>query len=285
MSYLEAQSMDLLAPVFTTTTKKIALIYSRSVHDARRRLLVFPAARRGSQCIDHLSWVCEPPPHAHRERTDEFGNRVLELYHTRIVRELNFAMTLVTHRSTQAVPSSVGVPEVGLGAFLLPSALADGANAIRDLMRESLAEAGAQNTIEIATALCGRAHASLCYRPGSSHVGTTASQALARGEGVCQDYAHLMTALCRAAGLPARYVSGYNPAEGLMHAWVEVLCDSQWLAWDPTHNRRTGNNCVFVACGRDFRDVTPVRGTYVGGANAKLTVHCRTRVTQDAAGH
>lgn len=267
--------MESPATVVTTTTKQVTIVYARPVLDSRRRLLVFPPAHRGSQCIDHLSWSCDPLPTAQRERLDEFGNRVLELYHARIARQLTFAMTLVARRSTLTAPREAGVPSTGLGAFLLPSALADGSDTIRELGQGTPANSHAA---DVAAALCRCAHAALTYRPGVTHIGTTASQALASGEGVCQDFAHLMIALCRAAGLPARYISGYNTAEGLMHAWVEVLCGEEWLAWDPTHNRRTGNNCVFVACGRDFRDVAPVQGSYVGRAAAKMAVRCRTRV-------
>ena len=71
--------------------------------------------------------------------------------------------------------------------------------------------------------LCERVHCSLEYEWGITGVGTTASEALAAGRGVCQDYAHIMLAACRAAGIPARYVSGHLGGEGGSHAWVEVL--------------------------------------------------------------
>jgi transglutaminase-like putative cysteine protease len=100
-------------------------------------------------------------------------------------------------------------------------------------------------------------------------VATTAACAFAQGTGVCQDYAHVMLAICRASGLAARYVSGHLLGEGGTHAWVEVigppLADGRSPVWgfDPTHRRTTTSSYVFVAAGRDFADVTPTSGRFV----------------------
>ena len=91
--------------------------------------------------------------------------------------------------------------------------------------------------------------------------------------GVCQDYAHVMLALCRLRGLPARYVSGHLLGEGGTHAWVEVLLPdpdrlraASWRSpFDPTHGRGAGLNYVTVAVGRDYGDVAPTSGTYRAG--------------------
>jgi transglutaminase-like putative cysteine protease len=107
------------------------------------------------------------------------------------------------------------------------------------------------------------------YVPDTTTVATTAAQAYALGVGVCQDYAHVMIALCRMCGLPARYVSGHLLGEGGTHAWVEVVGDPQggrtapvW-GFDPTHRRETTLSYLFVAAGRDFADVTPTSGRFV----------------------
>lgn len=97
---------------------------------------------------------------------------------------------------------------------------------------------------------------------------TTAAEALAAGRGVCQDYAHVMLAVCRILGLPARYVSGHLLGKGGSHAWVEVLKPAPGLrtsvadAWDPTHDRRVGIEYLTVAVGRDSADVVSLSGTY-----------------------
>jgi transglutaminase-like putative cysteine protease len=116
-------------------------------------------------------------------------------------------------------------------------------------------------------------------------VHTTAGQALAAGHGVCQDYAHLMLALCRLLGIPARYVSGHLVGEGGTHAWVEVLLPGpgrsvEVLAWDPTHDRPADLRYLTVAVGRDYRDVAPVSGTYRLPHRGWLSASCRVGVAR-----
>jgi transglutaminase-like putative cysteine protease len=91
-----------------------------------------------------------------------------------------------------------------------------------------------------------------------------------------------MLSLCRLIGLPARYVSGHLLGEGGTHAWVEVLAPDGGggavaCGFDPTHGRRTGVRYVTVAFGRDYRDVAPTSGTYVGGAG-RLTARKRVDI-------
>ena len=257
------------------TTKEVRVLYPAPVAQCVRYLRVFPPMHRGAQRVLDLQWRCEPEPDEIREWEDEFGNRVFELHHTRIKREFHFQMKLRTALDPGSTPAIVseseGVPPVGIGAFLLPSALCDLNSAI-------CRSANRFKSQPLLPDICEWTHQALQYTPGTTHSRTRASQALALGKGVCQDYAHLMIALCRALHIPARYVSGYNPAEGLMHAWVEVLHEAQWQGWDPTHNRPTGPSCVFVACGRDFRDAAPLTGDYRGRRGARLEVLCKTRV-------
>lgn len=123
------------------------------------------------------------------------------------------------------------------------------------------------------------------YRPGSTEIGTPLDQVIRQRSGVCQDFAHLMLAILRTYGIPARYVSGYIEAfdpttkdkalVGAMasHAWVEVcLPGGFWWGLDPTNDQQTGERHVKVAVGRDYGDVAPVRGTYKGASNQKLKV-------------
>ncbi|MFN8512774.1 MAG: transglutaminase family protein [Thermomicrobiales bacterium] len=111
-------------------------------------------------------------------------------------------------------------------------------------------------------------HAQLTYEHGITGVRTTAAEALALQRGVCQDYAHIMLAICRLCGLPARYVSGHLLGEGGSHAWVEVLAPRPngdgyvALPFDPTHGNRPGLNYITVATGRDYGDVAPTSGTF-----------------------
>src|SRR5262249_22590678 len=105
--------------------------------------------------------------------------------------------------------------------------------------------------------------------------------ALEAKKGVCQDFAHIMIAICRAWGVPARYVSGYlfTDRDGdrsdpdATHAWVEVFLPSlRWVGIDPTNNILAGERHVAVAVGRDYGDVPPSRGVYKGEADSELDV-------------
>ena len=106
------------------------------------------------------------------------------------------------------------------------------------------------------------------------------------GQGVCQDYAHLMIVLCRLCGLPARYVSGHMLGEGGTHAWVEVLlpmAERPELAivepFDPTNRRRTGFDYLTIAAGRDYYDVAPTSGIFRAAYRGQLTTQKRVSLT------
>lgn len=121
----------------------------------------------------------------------------------------------------------------------------------------------------------------LVYERGITQVSTSAVEALEAGHGVCQDFAHLTLALLRVMGIPARYVSGYlHPhvdaaigvtARGESHAWVEWWA-GEWVAFDPTNGIPVGPRHVVVGRGRDYRDVSPLKGIYSGGAAGDLEV-------------
>jgi transglutaminase-like putative cysteine protease len=146
---------------------------------------------------------------------------------------------------------------------------------------QALARGGAVPGDEAATvsALMAAVHGALEYASGSTTVKTTAAEALADGRGVCQDFAHLMIAACRALGLPARYVSGYlldarrgSPAAS--HAWCDVFVAGQgWRSLDPTQGAEQSDHYVRVAVGRDYADVPPTRGVFTGAGEETMAVH------------
>lgn len=119
------------------------------------------------------------------------------------------------------------------------------------------------------------------YAPGTTQVSTSALEALSAKQGVCQDFAHVFIGVARALGIPARYVSGYlHPSQdpemgetvkGQSHAWVEAWVGA-WVAFDPTNGETPGLRHVNVARGRDYRDVSPLRGIYSGGSAHALEV-------------
>ena len=150
--------------------------------------------------------------------------------------------------------------------------------------------------------LMQRIHTDFLYESQSTQVNTPALEALAQRKGVCQDFAHIMIACLRALGLPARYVSGYlltEPPPGQVklvgsdasHAWVSVYlpdlpADAAWCDFDPTNNRdgwgTPGEDYITLAIGRDYADVSPIRGVIHGGANH--TLYVSVTVEPDDAG-
>ena len=134
---------------------------------------------------------------------------------------------------------------------------------------------------EAAGAISSRVRERVSYMPGATGVRTNAQEAWDKGQGVCQDMAHVTVALMRAAGLPARYVSGYlhpdtkarpgSTAIGQSHAWVEYWAGS-WVALDPTSGAPVGERHVVVARGRDYADVPPLKGIYHGPPESAMDV-------------
>jgi transglutaminase-like putative cysteine protease len=140
--------------------------------------------------------------------------------------------------------------------------------------------------------LMHRIHQDFTYESQSTQINTPALEAMAQRKGVCQDFAHIMVACLRSMGVAARYVSGYlltEPAPGTdrlvgsdaSHAWVSVLLpdlpdDDRWCDFDPTNDRwgwgLPGEDYVLLATGRDYADVSPIRGVIHGGANHRLAV-------------
>lgn len=120
------------------------------------------------------------------------------------------------------------------------------------------------------------------YQSGTTKVTTHAREVFEQRRGVCQDFAHLMLALCRALRIPARYVSGYlfDPTwdhrlrgNAASHAWVEVyLLREGWVGLDPTNNKVVDGTYIKVATGRDYADVAPVTGTYFGSGISTMHV-------------
>jgi transglutaminase-like putative cysteine protease len=130
------------------------------------------------------------------------------------------------------------------------------------------------------------------YAPEVTDVHTKISEVFETRQGVCQDFAHIFIAACRAGGIPARYVSGYlvtrrsrsaagSPAS---HAWVEALVPGWgWRAFDPTNNLLANDYYIKLAVGRDYRDVPPTRGIHSGsGADGILRVRVHTIVHEDS---
>lgn len=136
------------------------------------------------------------------------------------------------------------------------------------------------------------------YDPDVTHVHSSPKELFANGGGVCQDMAHAMIGVLRKAGVPARYVSGYifEPGKGDMgqhlrgssatHAWVQAWHEGHgWVGIDPTNDKLVDWQYVRTAFGRDYFDVQPLRGVFVGGVEQTLAVDVHVHIVEDSTHH
>lgn len=171
--------------------------------------------------------------------------------------------------------------------------------ALGDLARdvEATSDLTARGFAESAARLI---HQRFRYQKGATHVHSSISDCLATGAGVCQDFAHLLIALLRYKGIPARYLSGYlvprgagDPNAGMervigghaSHAWVQAFIpETGWIGLDPTVGSFLEAQHIRIAYGRDYGDVPPVRGVYKGHAGQNLSVDVHVRPALDHEG-
>lgn len=145
---------------------------------------------------------------------------------------------------------------------------------------------GSDDIFSFALAMTERLYWDFSYEKDETTVETTAAEFAIRKKGVCQDFAHLMLALARCRGIPARYVSGYIycgedaalRGDSATHAWAELLMPGEvWVGFDPTNNQRVLDGYVAVAVGRDYSDIVPSKGVHLGGGRQELSVEVRMR--------
>lgn len=144
---------------------------------------------------------------------------------------------------------------------------------------------GARSVPEVLAAVVADVRGTLRYESGTTDIGVSLGELLAGRVGVCQDFAHLAIGMLRSVGVPARYVSGYlfaadetapgsEPADIVRvqtHAWIEAaIPGGGWHALDPTNGGPVGERHVVIGCGRDYGDVPPVRGVFMGAATADV---------------
>jgi transglutaminase-like putative cysteine protease len=140
-----------------------------------------------------------------------------------------------------------------------------------------------KDVFETARAIMTYIHQNWTYQPKATSANTHMDEVMRDRRGVCQDFAHVMLGLCRALGIPARYVSGYiyNGPTGHMrgaqasHAWCEIFLPQRgWFGLDPTNNLLTDDHYIKIATGRDYEDAAPIRGSFSGtpGATAAMEV-------------
>ncbi len=256
--------------------------YPEPIRDLSHRLVVIPPERFGDQ---RRLWhdVSVGLDGARLEnRSDRFGNMIIEVFAPHVADAIEFVAEVSVERQA-AQPNWLPDGWLADGYLLEPSALTQADERI-NRAADDLAQA-ADWGLPLADRINDWVYQSMTYRHGATGVRTTAADALAIGAGVCQDYAHVMLAVCRAAGLPSRYVSGHMLGQGGTHAWVEVVLPAEGgrdaVAWafDPTHASRVGLGYVTIAVGGDYADVAPTSGTYRSGGKGRLTTTKQVTLT------
>ena len=258
--------------------------YPEPIRDLSHRLVVIPPERFGDQ---RRLWhdVSVGLDAARLEsRSDRFGNMIIEVFAPRVADAIEFVAEVSVERQA-AQPNRLPDGWLADGYLLEPSALTHADERI-NRAADDLAQA-ADWGLPLADRINDWVYQSMTYRYGVTGVRTTAAEALGLGAGVCQDYAHVMLAVCRACALPSRYVSGHLLGQGGTHAWVEVVLPARdgsgeaiAHAFDPTHASRGGLGYVTVAIGGDYSDVAPTSGTYLSGARGRLTATKRVSLLE-----
>jgi transglutaminase-like putative cysteine protease len=228
--------------------------------------------REGCQRI--LNWSIRAPGRR-TEQVDAHGNithlLTLEAPHRQIEIDVRGAVEMTGDEAFVRFDGTLSPL-----AYLAPTPLTSASAEMVAMARREL-EAGG-TPAERLRRLAAGVHAAVRYMPGTTSVEDSASVVYARGQGVCQDQAHVFVACCRSAGIPARYVSGYlcsvDGSESASHAWVDAwLPDAQgWLGIDVTHLELMGPKHCRLAVGRDYLDAAPVRGVRRGGGHEEMHV-------------
>lgn len=249
------------------------------------------------RCVRSLLDI-EPEPQVYRERRDFFGNRVayfgIQERHNRMVVTATSDVEILPPPSVdfsrsqaweQARPQGADWAKMEGGhahLFALDSLLVEASAAARQYAEISCSPG--RPLLEVAHDLMGRIYQDYTYVPGFTAVTTPLDEVMQHRKGVCQDFAHVAIACLRSMGLPARYISGYLetlPPPGkeklvgsdASHAWFAVFePDMGWFEFDPTNNRMAGEQHLRAAWGRDFADVSPLKGVLYGSGKHVMKV-------------
>ena len=268
--------------------------YQRPVSQCHNRAHLLPRDTPGQRCLDTRIEV-RPAPASAAERRDYFGNRMylfaVESAHRELEVEvisrvevdergdepaLDFGVTCTEARRQlreEALEDHLLARE-----FLLDSPMIRVGATLRDYAAPSFDDA--RPLLSAVRELTGRIFRDFAYDPDVTTVATPLEEVLDSRRGVCQDFAHLAIGCLRALGFPARYLSGYvetTPAPGrerlvgadASHAWFAVYAPGEgWVDFDPTNDNMPGSRHITTAWGRDYSDVTPLRGVIFDGGDA-----------------
>jgi transglutaminase-like putative cysteine protease len=265
--------------------------YEGPVSESQNELRACPATDT-HQALVHYH-VTTTPSSRVASYLDYWGTRV----DTFGIRAAHHALEVVAEATVETSAAQPDLPTVPLEALrepalrdlhlelLQPSAHVRWDGEVAAQARRAAADAG-DDVVAVALAIHDRVSA-LEYRQGATYVGVPVEDVLVAGGGVCQDFAHLAVAMYRSLGIPARYVSGYlfavddatgadasgDEVEVETHAWVELAVPGYgWFALDPTNRQPVGERHVTIGRGRDYDDVSPLRGVFSGSRTHELEV-------------
>ena len=238
----------------------------------------------------------EPKPNLSTSHEDYFGNTVtfitVEEPHRRLLLTAKSEVEVTAPQPPESTPPWESVRELCRGStlnaareaceFAFPSTLVPRSPEYANYAGESFPNG--RPLLDAALHLMGRIHKDFKFDAKATTVATPLEQVFRQRRGVCQDFAHLQIACLRSLGLSARYVSGYLetlPPPGkpkligadASHAWLQLWCgDAGWIDIDPTNNTLPGERYITLAWGRDYTDVSPLRGVLTGSGRHQLNV-------------
>lgn len=236
------------------------------------------ARRTPFQALRKHTFQTEPAADYHRDRVDWFGNHWRLYAFEKPHRRLEIVSTQEVAVERNAAGDGV---LTGYEPFLLSSPFVRVTDSFAAYGRDILSTADLPSAV---ADLTRKIFSDFAYDPEATEIGTPVEEFFRNRRGVCQDYAHLMIAVLRSCGVPARYVSGYlntQPPPGkkkvwgadASHAWVAAWFPHQgWIDFDPTNGILVAEDHITLAWGRDYGDVTPLKGVVLGGGRQTLEV-------------
>ncbi len=276
---------------------RTSYVYDREVSVSHHVVQLKPRELPWQRGVSHELCV-RPAPGVEAARTDYFGNYSVLVTIESAHREFEVIARSTVDVAPRPAPQASGLPAweavasacassgwneaTAAGEYRFESPWVRGSSPIREWARESFAPG--RPWLESVLGLNSRIHREFVFDGSATTVTTPVEEAFAKRRGVCQDFAHVMLAALRGAGLPARYVSGYLetvPPAGkprlvgadASHAWVSAWCPGAgWIDFDPTNDLMPSERHVTVAWGRDFGDVSPVRGVLLGSGDHRMRV-------------